>query len=672
MAVGDEDPFAPRPVTFTHLPPAGTTSVTLVGGFNIWDRAAFPLILQADGKTWKGTFPIKPGVYPYLFCENGNRWVPDPKAGILPDANGNRNSKLVVEPADYDAPRTPDRLLTFSALRHRADRSDSARLNAKWAYVKLRARREEIVRAFVRQNGSDLRPMKRVHRDDLFEIWMGKIAVEQGNLTTYSFALEPVGKDPNKPKLVWPTQRPFDLSFRQDFSKYPLPNPPDWVQDAVFYQIFPERFANGNPANDGPDIEPWGAKPTPKGRMGGDLAGIRKRLGHLKDLGVSGLYLNPVFAAGSNHAYDTDDYERVDARFGTNAELKSLVEALKKQGVRTILDAVLNHSSPNFFAFRDVVNNGAESKYKDWYYLSGFPVSVEEGQKHYRTFAGVPTMPKLNQDDPSCREYFLGIGEKWLRETGVAGWRLDVADEVGHDFWRAFRTKVKKTDPDAFILGEVWGDAHEYLQGDQHDSVMNYRWRKAVLDLLAYKTIDVTEFLAELERIREDYPDALLTSVFNLLGSHDTERVRTIFKGDRKGQRLATVFQFTYPGVPCIYYGDEIGLEGGRDPDCRRAMEWDQSKWDKGLFEHYRSLTALRNEISALRRGSLKFIPAGAKAGLILFDRSYRGKSIRVAINPGNQTISVPHSGAIRARISYSARVKSGQLSLGPKGYWVG
>lgn len=666
-----QDPFAPRPISFSHLPPAGTTSVTVVGGFNIWDRAAFPLVLQTDGKTWKGTFPIKPGVYPYLFVENGNKWVPDPKAPVLPDANGNRNSKLVVEPGDYDEPRTPEQPFTLSALRHRPDRTDSARLNPKTAYVKLRARRGELAKAFVEFGSDKPVTMKRVHRDELYDVWMGKVPIAAYNSTKYVFQLADSHgnrRDFGSAGLAQTTAAPFE----QLFPGYPLPRPPAWVQDAVFYQIFPERFANGDSRNDGPDIQPWGAKPTPKGRMGGDLAGIRSRIGHLKELGVTGLYLNPVFAAGSNHAYDTDDYTKVDPRFGTNVELKTLIANLKKQGIRTVLDAVFNHSSPEFFAFRDVVAKGDRSQYKNWYFLSGYPVKAEEGQQHYRTFAGVPTMPKLNQDDPACREYFLGIGEKWLRDFGAAGWRLDVADEVSQDFWRAFRTRVKAADPDAFILGEVWGDAHEYLQGDQHDSVMNYRWRKAVLDLLAYRTIDVKAFAAELQRIREDYPDALQNNVFNLLGSHDTERLRTIFKGDRARQRLAVVFQFTYPGVPCIYYGDEIGMEGGRDPDCRRAMEWDRSKWDRTLFQLYVDLIKLRKSEPALRRGSFRLVEAGKTPGLLVFDRQLGNRKLRVMMNAedGDARVKLPPSFKV-LRIGRASTL-GGWATLNRAGYVIG
>ncbi|HEY0867404.1 MAG TPA: glycoside hydrolase family 13 protein, partial [Fimbriimonas sp.] len=408
------------------------------------------------------------------------------------------------------------------------------------------------------------------------------------------------------------------------------------VRDAVFYQIFPERFANGDPANDGPDVQPWGTRPTPQTwriRLGGDLAGIRRHLDHLTELGVSGLYLNPVFDSLHNHAYDTSDYLKVDPRFGTNDDLKALVKDAHRSGIKVMLDAVFNHSSPEFFAFRDVRQNGLKSKYRDWFFLMGEPVVVEEGQKTYRTFAGVPTMPKLNQDNPPTRDYFLDVGTRWIKEADIDGWRLDVADEVSQHFWRRFRTEVKRAKKDAYILGEVWGDAHEYLQGDQHDAVMNYRWRKAVLDFLAYRTTTPTQFDRALRLIREDYPSATLHSMFNLLGSHDTERLRTVMKGDRKRERLAILLQFAYPGVPSIYYGDEIGMEGGKEPLSRGPMVWDRSKWDEGLFEFYKEMIRLRKDNAALRRGSYQTLVADDQNGVFAFERSLGLEKVRIYLN---------------------------------------
>ena len=651
-------------------------SVAVVGAFNNWDRAAFQLKLQPDGKTWKGTFPIDPGVYPYLFVENGNKWVPDPKAPPFPDANGNINSKLVVEPADYELrpARPDDGYLTDSALRHRSGREDCIRVDASHARIKLRTRRNDIKAASIVASAKEW-PMVRVAQDELYDFWAGRVKFSTEGLLKYAISLNigglpplfgPNGLDNSHWKRGIPKRKPL---FTQNFSAYPLPTPPHWVQDAVFYQIFPERFANGNPSNDGPDAQPWGTKPTGKNRMGGDLAGINQRLDHLKELGIDAIYLNPVFESLSNHGYDTVDYLKVDPRFGSNTELASIVTDFRREGVRTILDGVFNHSSPEFEPFKDIIEKGSASSFKDWYFITDFPVQVKEGQKSYRTFAGVPTMPKLNQDNATCAEYFLKVGEVFVREAKASGWRLDVADEVSQDFWRAFRKRIKSNHPDAFLLGEAWGDAHEYLQGDQHDAVMNYRWRKAVLDLLAYRRTSVSEFDKELRFIREDYPNGVLNSMYNLLGSHDTERLRTIFKGDRKRQNLAIALQFTYPGVPSIYYGDEIGMEGGKDPDCRRCMEWDRSKWDMLQYNFYKSLIQLRKQEPALRRGSYRTLEASDRTGIFRFERQLENEKVEVALNlkerPSTLTLSK------NAKIHMGPPSQNGKITIEPLGFAV-
>lgn len=679
---------SPRNVSFDFVSPSAAESVAVVGGFNNWDRAALPLNLQLDGKTWKGSAEIAPGVYPYLFVLNGNQWIKDPKAPPFPDANGNVNGKLVVTPLDYDASpgKAGDGSITLSPIRHRPDSQDTVRLNETTAYVKLRTRARDVLAVTVLLRSGLGVPMRLSRRDDLYDTWRAEIPVAKGRSTQYRFELNDgpkrivVGRgDGRSSPGVSPghssrllSQTSSHPAFSQRFDLFPLPKPPAWVQDAVFYQIFPDRFANGDPSNDGPDVQPWGTRPTGRNRMGGDLAGIEQHAGHLKQLGVSGLYLNPVFHANANHAYDTVDYTRVDPRFGTNAELTTLAAELKKQGVRTILDAVFNHSSPDFFAFKDVREMGAASAYANWYFLLAPQVEVKEGQKTYRTFAGVPSMPKLNQDNPATRDYFLKIGTDWIQSAGIGGWRLDVADEVSQEFWRAFRRRIKAADPQAYILGEAWGDAHEYLQGDQHDAVMNYRFRQAVLDFLRSDSPKPATIARDLRQVREDYPDAVLTSMYNLLGSHDTERLRTVLKGDRAKESLAVVLQFCYPGVPSIYYGDEIGMEGGRDPDDRRCMEWDRSKWDMPLFNLYRDLIRLRKERVSLRRGGFRLIAADNGRGLLRFERRSGSERTEIVLNvsPGCRAISLMR-GDCRVLLESGLTSVDKQAALGPNGFVI-
>lgn len=228
--------------------------------------------------------------------------------------------------------------------------------------------------------------------------------------------------------------------------------PPAWVKDAIFYQIFPERFANGDKSNDPENVLPWGGKPERDNFFGGDLQGVIDHLDYLSELGITAIYFTPIFEATTNHKYDTEDYMRIDPHFGDADTLKKLVKQCHKRGIRVLLDAVFNHSGRTFKPFVDLQKNGEQSKYKDWFYIRSFPIEVVDGIPSYETFSFEPLMPKLNTENPEVKEYLLNVAEYWIKEIGVDGWRLDVANEVDHEFWREFRHTVKKVNPDAYIL----------------------------------------------------------------------------------------------------------------------------------------------------------------------------------------------------------------------------
>ncbi len=395
---------------------------------------------------------------------------------------------------------------------------------------------------------------------------------------------------------------------------------PEWLRRAVFYQIFPDRFCNGDPTNDPPGVAPWGTMPTRENMMGGDLAGIRQRLDYLQELGIGCIYTTPIFQSPSNHKYDTTDYYTIDPQFGTNEEFKALVREAHERGIRFLLDAVFNHSGKEWFAFRDVIEKGQDSPYVDWFYdLYSFPVNPEAC--NYETFAiGVNTMPKLNTGNPECREYLLNVAEHWIREADIDGWRLDVANEVDHRFWRAFRDRVKSTKPQVFILGEIWHDATDWLQGDQYDSVMNYPWRDATLAFLKGE-IDAVEYDRILTRLRFTHPAEIARGLINLLGTHDTARVRTEL-GSREKAAQAAVLLLTSEGVPMIYYGDEVGLEGENDPDCRRCYPWDDPEQrDEELLSLYKRLIAIRNAFPWLNDGAWETFCADSLTGVLGYRR---------------------------------------------------
>lgn len=408
---------------------------------------------------------------------------------------------------------------------------------------------------------------------------------------------------------------------------------PDWVKDSIIYEIFPERFCNGDPTNDPEQAPCWTGRPSRRNFFGGDLRGIIDRMDYLDDLGVTCLYLTPVFAAPSNHKYDTTDHFRVDPAFGTDAVLADLARRLHARGMRLILDAVFAHVGDGHPAFQDVLAGDEASPYRRWFKIDGSPVRCRP-RPNYRACGGLASMPKLNTDDPEVQDLLRRVGVHWIRVADIDGWRLDMPWEISHAFWRSFRTAVKDAKAEAFLFGELWGDAAPWLRGDQFDSAMNYRWREIVLRFLVKQCIDARTFVRELYSLRRAYGPASETMV-NLLGSHDTPRLLTLCRG-RVGKAVqALAFLLTDVGVPMIYYGDEIGMTGGNDPGCRGAMPWSRENWNMQLYESCRALIRARHRHPALRRGSFRLLVAHDR--LLVFLRRFEGDAALVALNAGFQ-----------------------------------
>ncbi len=398
---------------------------------------------------------------------------------------------------------------------------------------------------------------------------------------------------------------------------------PEWVKTAVCYQIFPERFAIGKSNKDMSYINtPWGDIPNPKSYCGGDLNGIREKLAYLKDLGINVLYMTPVFCSPSNHKYEITDYEQVDPAFGGNEALKRLIDEAHGLGIRVMLDGVFNHCSSRHPFFLNAQKNGVRSCYYDWFFWNS------DGS--YQTFGSVKTMPKLNTGTPAVIDYFSRVAVQWMRDYGVDGWRLDVSDEISHKFLRQFRDAVLEENPEAIIIGEDWHRAVRYLNGDEYDGIMNYGLTKALLDLLAFETVDAAAFRDRLVRLYHSYSIAACEKMLNLLGSHDTHRFLTRVGGDVQRLRLALAVLFFYPGIPCVYYGDEIGTLGGYDPDCRRCFDWNEESWNLSIRELVKEL-ARRKQEPALSRGAFSITE---KDGVITITRSAPEQTLRLIIKP--------------------------------------
>jgi cyclomaltodextrinase / maltogenic alpha-amylase / neopullulanase len=418
---------------------------------------------------------------------------------------------------------------------------------------------------------------------------------------------------------------------------------PRWVNDAIFYQIFPERFGNGDPSNDPPGTEPWGGKPKPKNYFGGDLQGIIDHLDYLSALGVNAIYLNPIFQSNSNHKYHADDYLKIDPAFGDEIVFRKLVDNCHARGLRVILDGVFNHSGTGLFAFKDIKENGAKSKYRGWYNVYSFPLGPTN-KPNYECWWGYGDLPKLMTQNPDVRKYLFHVTEHWMK-FGIDGWRLDVPNEVPHEFWIEWRKLVKSLNPEAYIVGEIWDDARPWLNGDQFDAVMNYKFREACLAFFVNKTTTPAGFDAMLASIRGKYQDDVNYAMQNLLGSHDTERLLTLCKGDKETMKLAWLFLMTYPGAPMIYYGDEIGMTGGKDPECRGTMIWDQKEQDADLLECMRGLIRLRNEHSELRTGRFESLVADSEKNAYAFIRTEGANASLVILNNSNrpQSVTIPN-----------------------------
>jgi neopullulanase len=448
---------------------------------------------------------------------------------------------------------------------------------------------------------------------------------------------------------------------------------PDWVRDAVFYEIFPDRFARSARLMPIGPLEPWDAPPTTYGFKGGDLFGVAERLGELADLGVTALYLTPVFSSASNHRYHAYDYLRVDPLLGGDDALRELLDRAHERGMRVILDGVFNHCGRGFWPFHHVLENGSASPYRDWFHLDpavqsgsaslnaypdrGAPSDTPLG---YRAWWGLPALPKFNVDNPPTREYLLGVAEHWLR-FGIDGWRLDVPGEIDdRAFWQEFRRRCRAINRDAYLVGELWDEAPDWLEGDRFDAQMNYPLGTAILGFVggnhldqnvirrhdSYRRmlhpLDGPAFATRLKALMSNYDPAVVAVQLNLIGSHDAPRALTVLGGDRTALRLAMVLQLTLPGAPCIYYGDEIGLDGDHDPDNRRAYPADSNAGDLGLRAFVQTLLTARHEQRALRRGSVRVL--SASGGGVAYLREADGQKAIVAVNagPGRSTLALP------------------------------
>lgn len=423
----------------------------------------------------------------------------------------------------------------------------------------------------------------------------------------------------------------FQLPFNHRADRFAAPA---WTRDAVVYNIFPDSFAAGK------RLAPNGAPPC----RGGTVRGVTENLDYIASLGFNCIYLNPIFAARSYHRYDTLDYYRIDPHMGAEDDLRDLVRRAHALGIRVILDGVFNHVSSDHPFFRDVLEQGRASRYYSCFYaLPETPRLPAAGElPGYTCFSYVADMPKTNTADPFLRQYFCDIGAYWVRKFDVDGWRLDVANELDDGFLRAFRASVKAAKSDALIVGEVWENAAHYLGGDMLDSAMNYDFRRYCRRFFAEQTVDAETFDTNVSTLLLRYNENALFAQLNLLDSHDVSRFLSLCGGKTERMELAVLLQMTFPGMPCVFYGDEKGLCGESEPEYRRPMAWDASS---PLEEVYRRMIALRKTHPALRYGS--FHTELACGGVYRYSRVWNGTKITVAMNLGAEPVKAEKRGTL-------------------------
>lgn len=445
--------------------------------------------------------------------------------------------------------------------------------------------------------------------------------------------------------------------YRQDFF-FPWLNPADvyappaWVNETVWYQIFPERFCNGNP-----DISPdnvkstWGSSTTVVNYIdfyGGDIEGITSKLDYLQDLGITGLYLTPINLAPTNHKYDTADYYKIDPHFGDVETVKTFVREAHSRGIRVMFDGVFNHSGAHFDKWEDVKKNGPASPYYDWFMVNSWPFSTEKGygtnarKGNFYTFGFFDNMPKLNTNNPDVIKYFLDVCTYWVDTFDIDAIRLDVANEVSHTFCKALRKQMDSLKDDFFILGEIWHDSTSWLRGDEFDSVMNYTFQSSVNDLWMNTDYTKDDFEYSINKCYSMYPKQTNNVLFNLLDSHDTIRLVTKLGNIDKFYQQMTVI-FTMPGTVCIYYGTEVALEGKHDPDCRRCMPW--AEIENGDFDdrinNFKNLISLRKNLPQLRSSTYHFNDIADDPRIISYIKSSGDSSIQVILNCSEKDFSL-------------------------------
>ena len=578
--------------------------------------------------------------------------------------------------------------MELTAIYHRPESEYAYLYKDNTMHIRIRTKKDDIEGInlhygdpfiFIEDHYEAIKEMVKVTSDALFDYWQVEVTVGYARLQ-YLFEL----KDKQDQTILYGDKGCVEntlenLHYEGNGFKVPYIHEidachvPDWVAETVWYQIFPERFANGNP-----EISPKGAlawdssiKPKTSDFFGGDLQGIIDHLDYLQDLGITGLYLCPIFESPSNHKYNTTDYFEIDRHFGDKETFRQLVTEAHQRGMKIMLDAVFNHIGDQSPQWQDVLKNGENSVYKDWFHVQEFPVTKDKltnpRKFPYHTFAFESYMPKLNTANPQVRDYLLSVATYWIEEFDIDAWRLDVANEVDHQFWRDFRKAILAKKPDLYILGEVWHTSQPWLNGDEFHAVMNYPLSDSIKDYFLRGVKKSHQFIDEINSQSMYYRQQISEVMFNLLDSHDTERILATAKGNVQLVKSALACLFLQRGTPCFYYGTELELDGGPDPDCRRVMPWERVSDSNDMLHFMKKLIQLRKSVSdIIQHGTynLKEI----KPDVLSLTWDYDGQKVQAIFNQSTENYLVESDSVALA--SHCQETDEG-LSILPNGLAV-
>ncbi|MDD2331369.1 MAG: alpha-amylase family glycosyl hydrolase [Candidatus Cloacimonetes bacterium] len=707
---------------YYEAPTLGDHTVGITGDFTSWKI----LEMHDLGGVYQLSLPLEPGTYRYKLIVDGS-WITDPQnSHTEPDPYGGLNSVIQIEEYDY--------LLIWEDLKHHLEHLDQrehpfhliTRISESVYEIRFRWFRNLADKIFMHLGDNEIELIP-IGRDMFYDYFHYCLKAPGSQILSFHIRIQ------YQENTVLAGRSGFSFcnsdnpdeelgkieAFQEQAELMPIFEIPDWVKNGIIYQIFPDRFHNGDPklnqdfgewyyqdVKDPPpavehlqpfqeyyhfvdnwrditglDQSPWlpDGKPDWWSFYGGDIPGVTQKLDYLVALGITIIYFNPLWEAKSNHKYDSADYLKIDPHFGTEKDLKELVSECHKRGIKLILDVAFNHTGETFWAFRDCLEKGPYSEYWNWYDFHKFPIPKPlppdfKPKEYYQCWWGIKDMPDLNYDlsrshpeenyiteidkavpNEPLVEYVLKAARWWISEMDFDGFRLDVPDEVPFWFWELFRQEIKALKPDAWLVGELWHNAEDWVSPKYFDSVMNYAYFKApVIDYLVTRTISLQEFQNRICEGLTKYPFHALKAMMNLLGSHDTWRIWNLVDKDIDLLKITILFQMTFLGAPHIYYGDEICMHGKKDPDNRRPFNWNWEIREEARDAHdlYQRSIVLRKAEPLLVDGEFAFVDINLP--LCVFKRYNETREVLIYINPTDEEISFSISSSSEILLSTS------------------